>query len=442
MAAGPFLHQRPHRLPVAQAVARGQRVLLVQSHFVVVAERHRDAALRVLRGRLPQRVLGHHQHAARSGKFDGRAQAGYAGADHEEIRVHWLITSLTRYMVQRLYALLSRGDRAALLSGGGGTRRPGARRRIPARKARQDLRRLHRRRVAAPGRALPGGARRHAATNCCSCPAAKSTSGWRRSKRWPRRWCAAGGDRSSLVIAFGGGIVNDMAGFLAAIFMRGIPVIQVPTTLLAQVDAGIGGKTGVNLVSGKNLIGAFHQPLAVLIDPAVLDTLPEREYRAGLYEIVKAGIIRDAPLFRFLAERRADVLAREAGAVDRIIADCRAHEGRSGLRRRARRRSAPHPQLRPHHRPRAGSRDRLHALPARRGGGVRACAPPRYLAQIDRLPFRRGCAEILDAIEAYGPIPPLDGIAAEDLRGTPGARQEDRARQGALRAAARASAKW
>ena len=78
-----------------------------------------------------------------------------------------------------------------------------------------------------------------------------------------------GGDRSSLVIAFGGGIVNDMAGFLAAIFMRGIPVLQIPTTLLAQVDAAIGGKTGVNLVSGKNLIGSFHQPLAVLIDPGV-----------------------------------------------------------------------------------------------------------------------------------------------------------------------------
>src|SRR5215467_13449440 len=103
-----------------------------------------------------------------------------------------------------------------------------------------------------------------------------------------------GGDRSSMVIAFGGGIVNDMAGFLAAIFMRGIPVLQIPTTLLAQVDAAIGGKTGVNLVGGKNLIGSFHQPLAVLIDPALIETLSDREYRAGLYEIIKAGVIRDA----------------------------------------------------------------------------------------------------------------------------------------------------
>src|SRR5258708_30558558 len=94
---------------------------------------------------------------------------------------------------------------------------------------------------------------------------------------------ARGADRSSIVIAFGGGIVNDMAGFLAAIFMRGIPVLQIPTTLLAQVDAAIGGKTGVNLVAGKNLIGSFHQPLAVLIDPGALATRPHAEYRPGLY---------------------------------------------------------------------------------------------------------------------------------------------------------------
>lgn len=131
----------------------------------------------------------------------------------------------------------------------------------------------------------------------------------------------AGGDRSSIVIAFGGGIVGDLGGFLAAIFMRGIPVIQVPTTLLAQVDAAVGGKTGANLVSGKNLIGAFHQPLAVLIDPDTVRTLPEREFRAGLYEIVKSGIIRDAELFRVLDEQADQVLAQEPKVLERIIAD-------------------------------------------------------------------------------------------------------------------------
>jgi len=131
---------------------------------------------------------------------------------------------------------------------------------------------------------------------------------------------AAGGDRSSIVIAFGGGITTDVAGFLAAIFMRGVPVIQIPTTLLAQVDAAIGGKTGVNLVSGKNLIGSFHQPLAVLIDPDVLATLSDREFRAGLYEVIKAGVIRDAELFHFLDHYADRVLARDADALEHIIA--------------------------------------------------------------------------------------------------------------------------
>ncbi len=129
-----------------------------------------------------------------------------------------------------------------------------------------------------------------------------------------------GADRSSIVIAFGGGIVNDVGGFLAAIFMRGVPVIQIPTTLLAQVDAAVGGKTGVNLTGGKNLVGSFHQPLAVLIDPDLLSTLSDREYRAGLYEIIKCGIIRDPDLFQLLDQCSPAVLARESQTVDRMIA--------------------------------------------------------------------------------------------------------------------------
>lgn len=152
---------------------------------------------------------------------------------------------------------------------------------------------------------------------------------------------AKGADRSSVIVAFGGGIVGDVGGFLAAIFMRGIPVIQVPTTLLAQVDASIGGKTGVNLASGKNLIGNFHQPLAVLIDPAVLKTLPEREYRAGLFEVVKYGIISSPALFQLLSEHSAAVLAQDPQAVDFIVNDsvrikCEvvsADEKEGGLRR-------------------------------------------------------------------------------------------------------------
>lgn len=130
-----------------------------------------------------------------------------------------------------------------------------------------------------------------------------------------------GGDRASVVVALGGGIATDVAGFLAAIFMRGVPVIQIPTTLLAQVDAAVGGKTGVNLVSGKNLIGSFHQPLAVLIDPAVLDTLPEREYRAGLFEIIKHGVIADPDLFWLMRREPQRVLSHAPEVVDRMISD-------------------------------------------------------------------------------------------------------------------------
>lgn len=150
-----------------------------------------------------------------------------------------------------------------------------------------------------------------------------------------------GADRTSLVIAVGGGIVTDIAGFLAAIYMRGIPVIQIPTTLLAQVDAAVGGKTGVNLVCGKNLIGSFHQPLHVLIDPAVLRTLPEREYRAGLFEVIKHGVIADAELFGLMCQSPQKVLRQDPAIVDRIISDSvrikaqvvSADEKESGLRR-------------------------------------------------------------------------------------------------------------
>ncbi len=135
-----------------------------------------------------------------------------------------------------------------------------------------------------------------------------------------RQMAAAGGDRGSLLIAFGGGIVGDVGGFLAATYMRGIPYVQVPTTFLAQVDSSVGGKTGVNLPEGKNLVGSFHHPLAVFADIGVLGTLPDRELRAGLMESVKAGIIRDRTLVRFMEENCNDVLGRDPKALEKVIA--------------------------------------------------------------------------------------------------------------------------
>jgi 3-dehydroquinate synthase len=139
-------------------------------------------------------------------------------------------------------------------------------------------------------------------------------------ERLLRQMARAGGDRGSLLIAFGGGIVGDVGGFAAAIYMRGIPSVQVPTTFLSQVDSSVGGKTGVNLPEGKNLVGSFHHPLAVFADIEVLGTLPDRELRAGLMESVKAGIIRDRTLVRFMEEHAGDVLGRDPKALEKVIA--------------------------------------------------------------------------------------------------------------------------
>lgn len=129
-----------------------------------------------------------------------------------------------------------------------------------------------------------------------------------------------GADRDSVLIAFGGGVLGDMTGFLAAIYMRGIRYVGVPTTLLAQVDSSLGGKTGVNLAAGKNLAGAFHHPLAVYSDIDTLSTLPAAELRAGLQESVKAGIIRDRALFDYLDASSERVLAGDAEALAHVVA--------------------------------------------------------------------------------------------------------------------------
>jgi 3-dehydroquinate synthase len=135
-----------------------------------------------------------------------------------------------------------------------------------------------------------------------------------------RQMAAGGGDRGSLLIAFGGGIVGDIGGFLAAIYMRGIDYFQVPSTFLAQVDSSVGGKVGVNLPEGKNLVGSFHHPLAVFADMELLATLPDRELRAGLFESIKAGMIRDRTLMRYMEENPARILGRDPAALEKVIA--------------------------------------------------------------------------------------------------------------------------
>jgi 3-dehydroquinate synthase len=138
----------------------------------------------------------------------------------------------------------------------------------------------------------------------------------------------AGLDRHGCVLALGGGVIGDLAGFAAATWLRGIDVIQIPTTLLAMVDSAIGGKTGVNLPIGKNLVGAFHQPRAVLADPDVLRTLPARDIRSGLAEVAKYGVIADAPLFEFMEANVNACAAGEPSALARCISDSAACKAR------------------------------------------------------------------------------------------------------------------
>jgi 3-dehydroquinate synthase len=126
-------------------------------------------------------------------------------------------------------------------------------------------------------------------------------------------------DRASAVIALGGGVIGDISGFVASTYMRGVSFIQVPTTLLAQVDSSVGGKTGVNHPLGKNMIGTFYQPRVVWADVSTLRTLPQREFLAGIGEVIKYGVIRDETLFRFLEENRDKILSLDREAVERIV---------------------------------------------------------------------------------------------------------------------------
>jgi 3-dehydroquinate synthase len=131
-----------------------------------------------------------------------------------------------------------------------------------------------------------------------------------------------GADRNSMLLAFGGGVVGDMVGFIASVFMRSIPYIQIPTTLLAQVDSSIGGKTAIDLPSGKNLLGTFYQPQAVFADLSYLATLPEREFNNGLAEVIKYGIIDDERIFRLLEENMEQVQRKDSALLLKLVESC------------------------------------------------------------------------------------------------------------------------
>ncbi len=168
----------------------------------------------------------------------------------------------------------------------------------------------------------------------------ETAKGWAGLDRVVDALLAARFGRDALVVALGGGVVGDLAGFAAAVYQRGIPFVQVPTTLLAQVDSSVGGKTAINHARGKNMVGAFHQPAAVISDVAALDSLPDRELRAGIAEVIKHGFILDAAFVGWLEDNIGRLLARDRAALEHaVLRSCelkagvvRADETESGLR--------------------------------------------------------------------------------------------------------------
>ena len=178
-------------------------------------------------------------------------------------------------------------------------------------------------------------------------------------------------DRKTTLIALGGGVIGDMTGFAAASYMRGVPFIQVPTTLLSQVDSSVGGKTGINHPLGKNMIGAFYQPQAVIADIGALRTLPARELAAGIAEVIKTGAIADAGFFDWIEANVGALNRCEPQALAEAVkrsCEIKASVVAAG---RARRRTARDPQFRPHVRPCDRSRSWLRRMAAWRGGGLR-----------------------------------------------------------------------
>lgn len=151
-------------------------------------------------------------------------------------------------------------------------------------------------------------------------PSGEQTKSWAQTQALYDHLVEMTADRRTLVVAVGGGVTGDLAGFVAATYARGLRFVQVPTTLLSMVDSSVGGKTGINHPRGKNLIGAFHQPLGVIIDPATLATLPDREYRSGLAEVVKYGVILDDAFFGYLEQNIAGLNSRDSSVLRHVIA--------------------------------------------------------------------------------------------------------------------------
>jgi 3-dehydroquinate synthase len=230
-----------------------------------------------------------------------------------------------------------------------------------------------------------------------------------------RQLIRAGADRGATIVAMGGGVVGDVAGFVAAAYLRGVRLVHIPTTLVAQVDSSIGGKTGVNLPEGKNLVGAFYPPKQVIADPQTLQTLPHREYRSGLYEVIKYGVIADPELFEFLERRMLALLRRDASALSWAITRCiriKAHVVTKDERERGLRHILNFGHTLGHSLE-AATRYRRFLHGEAIGWGMLAAT----LFGLATGRFRESEAiRVIRLISSVGPLPPLSGIRASHLR--------------------------
>ena len=218
----------------------------------------------------------------------------------------------------------------------------------------------------------------------------------------------AGADRDSILLAFGGGVIGDVTGFLAAIYMRGIRYVGLPTTLLAQVDSSLGGKTGVNLLAGKNLIGAFHHPLAVFSDIDLLATLPAAELRAGLQEAIKSGIIRDAKLFRYMEQNAEYYSSRGQSRMHSLASSPPASASRPRSSARTRRNPAcawSSTSATPSATPSRPPPTTANSCTAKRSPG--ACIAALHVSLNRGLITPEDFARMANLILRYGPIPPF-----------------------------------
>jgi 3-dehydroquinate synthase len=230
-----------------------------------------------------------------------------------------------------------------------------------------------------------------------------------------RQLVRGGADRHSTVVAVGGGVVGDVVGFAAASYLRGVRLVHIPTTLVAQIDSSIGGKTGVNLPEGKNLVGAFYPPKLIITEPATLRTLPHREFRSGLYEVVKTGVIADEELFEFIEKKMAALLRRDPGALAYVIDRCirvkafvvKEDERESGLRQILNYGHTLGHALEAV----TGYRRFLHGEAI--GWGM--IAATLLAVALNRVPDQ-DASRILRMIASVGPLPPLGKIEASQLR--------------------------